>query len=256
MMDPVHPWVDPSEMMRLAEALMFAPAKAPEKPEDTGFGGDFVGYAGLGPTPVPTPTPAPPTPTAAETIVLTPRSEDKSMQERIAEAALHAQHIPATTNPAQPAEVWPTRAGPLPPPQRAPTTQAPQPPIAEPPSAPFNALGPFIERVSRFRDELHAQFRAKGVFILDKEGSIIFDESDHSRLHFIARSLAMAGKKSNGGLGNVHVKVGSTNMLEVIPVDTVCGQMVLGLLVEQPLSSEAVIRIIQALQGADAPPHY
>ena len=217
-MDPVHPWVDPSEMMRLAEALMFAPAKAPETPEDTGFGGDFVGYAGLGPSPVPTPAPTP--------------------------------------NPAQPAEVWPTRAGPLPPPQRAPTTQATQPPIAEPPSAPFNALGPFIERVSRFRDELHAQFRAKGVFILDKEGSIIFDESDHSRLHFIARSLAMARKKSNGGLGNVHVKVGSTNMLEVIPVDTVCGQMVLGLLVEQPLSSEAVIRIIQALQGADAPPHY
>ncbi|PAW60361.1 MAG: hypothetical protein B9S37_09555 [Verrucomicrobiia bacterium Tous-C3TDCM] len=252
MMDPVHPWVDPSEMMRLAEALMFAPAKAPETPEDTGFGGDFVGYAGLGPSPVPTPAP----PTAAETIVLTPRSEDKSMQERIAEAALHAQHIPATTNPAQPAEVWPTRAGPLPPLQRAPTTQAPQPPIAEPPSAPFNALGPFIERVSRFRDELHAQFRAKGVFILDKEGSIIFDESDHSRLHFIARSLAMARKKSNGGLGNVHVKVGSTNMLEVIPVDTAYGRIVLGLLVEKALSSEAIIHIIQALKSAVAPPQH
>ena len=252
MMDPVHPWVDPSEMMRLAEALMFAPAKAPETPEDTGFGGDFVGYAGLGPTPVPTPTP----PTAAETIVLTPRSEDKSMQERIAEAALHAQHIPATTNPAQPAEVWPTRAGPLPPLQRAPTTQAPQPPIAEPPSAPFNALGPFIERVSRFRDELHAQFRAKGVFILDKEGSIIFDDSDHSRLHFIARSLAMARKKSNGGLGNVNVKVGSTNMLEVIPVDTAYGRIVLGLLVEKALSSEAIIHIIQALKSAVAPPQH
>lgn len=110
--------------------------------------------------------------------------------------------------------------------------------------------------MSRFRDGLHAQFGAKGVFILDKEGSVIFDESDHSRLHFMARSLAMAAKKSNDGPGNVHVKVGSTTMLEVIPVDTVFGRMVLGLLVENPLSSEAVIRIIQALQGAVAPPQH
>ena len=45
-MDPVHPWVDPSEMRRLAESLLLAPAKAPEAPEGAGFGGDFVGYAG------------------------------------------------------------------------------------------------------------------------------------------------------------------------------------------------------------------
>jgi hypothetical protein len=45
-------------------------------------------------------------------------------------------------------------------------------------------------------------------------------------------------------------------MLEVIPVDTVFGRMVLGLLVEQPLSSESVIHIIQALQGAVAPPQH
>ena len=66
----------------------------------------------------------------------------------------------------------------------------------------------------------------------------------------------MARKKSNGGLGNVHVKVGSTNMLEVIPVDTAYGRIVLGLLVEKALSSEAIIHIIQALKSAVAPPQH
>lgn len=386
-MDPVHPWVDPSEMRRLAEALMLAPAKAPETPEDAGFGGDFVGYAGPVPTTATTPTAAPaPTPKTskvpAETIVIPssmtaqalamatrrvdsedkapnleivrpavrppaslvppnpadrpapvappvvfppyqssanktlasedspapeqteeapaapaptpqvepvsatptpftpvipPRSEEKSMQERIAEAALRAQQIAASTNPppqpvappapeptqesiapplVQPVEAALTPAAPLPPLRPTPPTQAPPPPVAVPQAAPVKVRGPFIERMSRFRDGLHAQFGAKGVFILDKEGSVIFDESDHSRLHFMARSLAMAAKKSNDGPGNVHVKVGSTTMLEVIPVDTVFGRMVLGLLVENPLSSEAVIRIIQALQGAVAPPQH
>lgn len=397
-MDPVHPWVDPSEMRRLAEALMLAPAKAPETPEGAGFGGDFVGYAGpatstaTAPTAAPAPTPktpkvpaetifipssmtaqalamatrrvdsedkapnleivrpavrppaslvppnladrpapiAPPvvfppyqssasktlaseasnepeqaaeTPSAAIvtvgdsapqvepvtvtpatfTPVIPPRSEEKSMQERIAEAALRAQQITSSANPPPPApapvvsvpppaltpepitetassdhavEAAPTPAAPLPPLRPTPPTQVPPPPVAMPQAAPVKVRGPFIERMSRFRDGLHSQFGAKGVFILDKEGSVIFDESDHSRLHFMARSLAMAAKKSNDGPGNVHVKVGSTTMLEVIPVDTVFGRMVLGLLVEQPLSSESVIRIIQALQGAVAPPQH
>jgi hypothetical protein len=45
-------------------------------------------------------------------------------------------------------------------------------------------------------------------------------------------------------------------MLEVIPVDTVFGRIVLGLLVEKALSSEAIIHIIQALKSAVAPPHH
>lgn len=389
MMDPVHPWVDPSEMRRLAEALMQAPAKQPHAPDDAGFGGDFVGYAGpQGPNPAmqqweqtrlvslvapsvanrapveaPTqlnpeiflesePTPAPiaepvaapvvapveitappvieaapevpidrptvrapaalvppppvvnvipppvvfptyqpasepvaPAPTPAPAPV--PVREEKSMPEQIAEAALRAQQVLAETLAAN-ALVEPVRAieppptmppivaveppvlSPLavaahphiaaattaPPPLMPTLTPAPPPPVHAPHASPVKVRGPFLERMSRFRDGLHGQFAAKGVFILDKEGAVIFDESDHSRLHFMARSLAMAAKKSSDGPGNVHVKVGSTTMLEVIPVDTVFGRIVLGLLVEQPLSADAVVRITHALQMAVAPPNH
>lgn len=382
MMDPVHPWVDPSEMRRLAEALMQAPAKQPQAPEDAGFGGDFVGYAGpVAPHPAPrvaemapivpeeipeiTPpapvipaavlptisppvvAPAPPqpeapllqpeiflesesatTPPPAAPIlerpvvrapaalvapppvvnvappppvvfpayqpasdIPKPAREEKSMPEQIAEAALRAQQVLAeaaaaaaiaeaqrpseTIAPPPPAVApapEPVPPSPLavaahphiatttpvapPPPLRPTLTPAPPPPVLTQHTAPVKVRGPFLERMSRFRDGLHGQFAAKGVFILDKEGAVIFDESDHSRLHFMARSLAMAAKKSNDGPGNVHVKVGSTTMLEVIPVDTVFGRIVLGLLVEQPLSADAVIRIISALQMAVAPPNH
>lgn len=345
-MDPVHPWVDPSEMRRLAESLLLAPAKAPEAPEGAGFGGDFVGYAGpatspthktsqvpadpivipssmtaqaLGvatrhiesedtlpnleivspavwtpaflespnstvrPTsveqsvvfspyqssvsktltsetsPAPQIEPVNPAPTAAVPF-LTMRSEEKSMQERIAEAALRAQQIaPITHTPPQPplpVVSSPTPPAPLPHLQATRPAQVSLQTATVPQDLTLKIHGPFIERTLRFLDGLHAQFGSKGVFILDKEGSVIFDESDHSRLHFMARSLATAPKKHNAGPGNFHVKVGSTTMLEVIPVDTAFGRIVLGLLVEKALSSEAIIHIIQALKSAVAPPQH
>lgn len=318
-MDPLQPWVDPSEMRRLAEALMLPSVKEPSAPDDAGFGGDFVGYdvhgavaavaaktplsptiaaapVMLNPAPVvpakpveiapPTvavvaPPPLPisprPQPPVAEVVSASPpltavvkttaplpaqqqeppTPDKKSMLEQIAEVAQRAQqHLlvqaasivePASAAvPAReiPAPVVPVPAVPAPAP-------APQQRVA-----PVVVRGPFLERVTRFRDGLRAQFAVKGVFILDREGAVIFDEADHSRFHFMARSLAMAAKKTTEGPGNVHVKVGSTTMLEVIPVDTVFGRIVLGMLVEQPLSAESVMRIIHALQVATAPPNH
>jgi hypothetical protein len=132
--------------------------------------------------------------------------------------------------------------------------QAPARPAPSTHTAPVKVRGPFLERMDRFRDGLHGHFAVKGVFILDKDGSVIFDDGDHSRLHFMARSLAIAAKKSADVPGNVHVKVGSTRMLEVIPIDTVFGRIVLGLLVEQPLARDSVVRIVKALQSIVAPP--
>lgn len=137
------------------------------------------------------------------------------------------------------------------------TTVAMQATVGTAPSthaAPVKVRGQFLERIDRFRDGLHGHFAVKGVFILDKDGSVIFDDGDHSRLHFIARSLAIAAKKSSDGPGNVHVKAGSTRMLEVIPIDNVFGRIVLGLLVEQPLAHDSVVRIVKALQSMVAPP--
>jgi hypothetical protein len=346
MMDPVHPWVDPGEMRRMAEALLLPPVAQTTAPDDAGFGGEFVGYAAeqlraavtaavslRAPTPVVPPPvhvatppvpPAPLTPSMAEMtrpVFLQAEQREVSSQPAsptpviVAPAALVApvnavvvspiapsvpestatfQHmaasqaavlptaspfqvIPAETTavvptaspfqaiPAETTAVVPTASPFQAIPAETTAVVPPASPVHQPAepiatavaaAAPVKMRGPFLERMARFRDGLHGQFAAKGMFILDKEGAVIFDEADHAKLHFMARSLAMAAKKSNDGPGNVHVKVGSTTMLEVIPVDTVFGRMVLGVLVEQSLSSEAVYRIIKALQIAVSPPKF
>ena len=195
-------------------------------------------------------------PPAAETNLLNGafRIREKSMLEQIAESSHRPQGQPDPAAIAAPALAKPQTIAPAPPPVASPVAPSPIRPEPSAHTAPVKVRGPFLERMARFRDGLHGQFAAKGVFILDKDGSVIFDEADHSRLHFMARSLAMAAKKSSDGPGNVHVKVGSTTMLEVIPIDTVFGRMVLGLLVEQPLASDSVVRIVKALQSMVAPP--
>jgi hypothetical protein len=141
------------------------------------------------------------------------------------------------------------------------------PPVEEPP--PFEpvpepepvretiastARGPFLDRIHRFRDWMRHHFAATGIFILDREGSVIFDESNHGRLHFLARSLALASRRPGSSAGNVHVKIGAGATLEVIPVETAYGCLVLGAVVPESLQPAAVNAVMEALSQVAAPP--
>ena len=136
--------------------------------------------------------------------------------------------------------------------------QPPTPPVREViPLAPLTqttARGPFLDRITRFRDWLHHSFSATGIFILDREGAVIFDESSHGRLHFLARSLALASRRPGALAGNVHVKIGAGATLEVIPVDTTYGCLVLGAVVPEALDPPAVLAVMEALALVAAPP--
>lgn len=142
----------------------------------------------------------------------------------------------------------------LPPPAAAVVTTPTEPVRAAAPVVTTRVRGPFLERLSRFREWLLAHGRVQGLFVLDKDGAVIFDDGDHERLHFMARSLAMAAKRSPDGWSHVHMKVGSTGLLEVIPIETVYGRMVLSLIVEHPLNAADVAPLTAALQQAVAPP--
>ena len=137
---------------------------------------------------------------------------------------------------------------PLPPPLRE------TPPPQAPADTPTSARGPFLDRITRFRDWLHHSFSATGIFILDREGAVIFDESSHGRLHFLARSLALASRRPGALAGNVHVKIGAGATLEVIPVDTTYGCLVLGAVVPEALDPPAVHAVMEALSQVAAPP--
>jgi hypothetical protein len=132
----------------------------------------------------------------------------------------------------------------------APVAPAPPPTV----DTRTTARGPFLDRITRFRDWLHDSFSATGVFILDREGAVIFDESNHGRLHFLARSLALASRRPGALAGNVHVKIGAGATLEVIPVDTAYGCLVLGAVVPDALDPPSVTAVMEALALVAAPP--
>jgi hypothetical protein len=158
---------------------------------------------------------------------------------------------------AQPARV--VESPPSPPPPQ-PVREVPAPPVGIPvPAAPqaqnsFIARGPFLDRITRFRDWMHHNFAATGIFILDREGAVIFDESNHGRLHFLARSLALASRRPGASAGNVHVKIGAGATLEVIPVETAYGCLVLGAVVPDSLAPASVVAVMEALSLVAAPP--
>lgn len=127
--------------------------------------------------------------------------------------------------------------------------------VSAQPESPFMARGPFLDRIKRFRGWMHQNFAATEIFILDREGAVIFDESHHGRLHFLARSLALASRRPGVLAGNVHVKIGAGATLEVIPVETAYGSLVLGAVVPESLSPVSVSTVMDALARVASPPH-
>lgn len=143
--------------------------------------------------------------------------------------------------------------------QSAPPATPPAPPVkpappvvAEPLQS--SARGPFLERIRKFRDWMSREFSASGLFILDREGAVIFDESAQNRLYFLARSLALASRRPGTSAANVHVKIGAGSTLEVIPVETAYGCLVLGTVVPEALPPAAVSAVMAALAQVAAPP--
>lgn len=224
-MDPLEPWIDASSVRRMAESLLAEPRGATTDPgPDAGFGMEFVGFAGE-----PALSGAAPAPEAAAPTAIAPVS------------APEPGPVVAATPPRRPEE-----------PVSAPTpTPTPGPPV--PPSPGHERRGPLLERLARFRDSLIRHTGAQGVFILDREGKPVMEDPAFAKLHFLARSLAQAYRPVAGQAGNVHVKIGSNAVLEVVPVETAFGCLVLGTVMPRPLTAAAVAEIATALRQAATP---
>ena len=94
-----------------------------------------------------------------------------------------------------------------------------------------------------FRNWLTDHFGAKEIFILDHTGAVIFDESHHGRLHFIARDLILQAGQPH----NVRVKFGPSANLELIPCENPKSLVILGALFPNSLSKEQISSIRKAL---------
>jgi hypothetical protein len=127
------------------------------------------------------------------------------------------------------------------------TQPVPLPATEPPPTAPSRTQ--FLPRIHIFRDWLAKNFQATDVFLIDREGKVIFDESGHGRFHFMARNLASATRAT----GNVRIKIGPAAILELIPCETPYGRIVLGALVPDALPPEHINMITEVLLQAASP---
>lgn len=143
---------------------------------------------------------------------------------------------------------------PEPPLAEQPPIQTDSQPAPEPTSAaePIPAASPeslLLERIRIFREWLAKNFQATDIFVLDQEGKVLFDESSHGRLHFMARNFASGSCKS----GSIHVKIGTAAILEIIPCETPLGRIVLAALMPQPLPANHVQTITEMLIHTASP---
>ena len=225
-MDPIYPWLDPLEVKRLAESLL-KPLRQPNlKVADAGFDAGFVGYA------------------------------TGSSSQAKAPVVVSSLEIPALVMPSPAHDLSSD-------PFAVTDMSSPAPPVLEPAPVPVPVVErvvappveetkavvriPFQESVIRFRDWMRENFAATGIFILDREGEVLFEDGHQGRLHFLARSLAIAPRSPSVGPGNVHVKIGAGSMLEIIPVDSPHGRMVLGVVVPEALVPSSVGVVMDAL---------
>jgi hypothetical protein len=214
-MDPLEPWIDASAVRRMAERLLADPDEPEVNPgPDAGFGNEFVGFAGE------------------------PRREPAAA---VAAVAAVMEPPAMAFEPVAPVPDAPLSVAPL---SVAPLSAAPLAP---------EGRGPLWERLSRFRDALIRHTGAQGVFILDREGKPVMEDPAFGKLHFLARSLAQAYRPVAGQSGNVHVKIGSNAVLEVVPVETPFGCLVLGAVMPRALTAAAVAEIAEALRQAATP---
>lgn len=111
----------------------------------------------------------------------------------------------------------------------------------------------FLERIGPFCEAMHSRFSARGLFLLDHAGDLIFDEGTPGTFHFLARSFALAPQGPNAGARHVHLRTGTGSFLEVIAVDTPMGCLVLGAMVPETLGLETIQLIRQELLRAIHP---
>jgi len=156
----------------------------------------------------------------------------------IAEAGFEADFLGFTTT--APAEVVESKSV-TPVPVEGEVIQA----AAEP--LPGSARSPFLDVIHHFCHWMRENFPVKEMFILDRKGEVVFDESSHGRLHFPARSLALAPRRSGSNVGYVHIKISAGATLEVVPVETPNTYLVLGAVVPEALSPAAITAVKEAM---------
>lgn len=106
---------------------------------------------------------------------------------------------------------------------------------------------------TKFFASIPQRYAVHGLFVLDPGQKLVFENTDLSHLHFLARDFASSAKQNPGNKTHVQLRVGSSDLLEIILHECPRGLMALGLLVRQALSPKDAAEITEAFQQSILP---
>lgn len=231
-MDPIEAWVDAQDLRRMAAALLAEPSSTP--PDDCLFGTDFVGYG---------PESRAPAGTADDEVSLPARGAEESARRALSAARDLAQRgglLEAAADSGRGEPVEPVPAADL---TEVVPMQRAEPAVAVPSQA----------RLQVFGDWLRSAVGASYFFVIDRSGGVLIDEVKSPKIHRIACTLAQASystARHSGGPepGNLHAKISADAVLEVVPVNSSSGPLILGIIVPRSLDSSQAETVARGLR--------
>ena len=240
-MDPIESWVDVSELRRMANALWVHPDDSNESrpdPDEAPFGQQFEGFeADL---------------TQDVTIPLQDRTGQSRGASKARDALASARELArkgGLLGAIENSSDWVVEKDATVP--AVPLSSGEEKSSGQGKSD--GGAGSIIERLLPFGGWLHDALGSRSYFLLERTGEVLFDEVKSEKLHHLARTLAQAAftaKRQAGtaAVGNLHIKVRQGSVLEVIPVNTREGLLIMGILLTKPLLARQVEIAARGLQ--------
>jgi len=251
-MDPVQSWLDADEVRRMAESLMAPPPQVDPLVLDAGYGEGFEGFASGGTAPIPA---APPIAQAPVSPTPPKKPDVDTRRVVIGNTLADARRVAEGSGMLQAAASPPPPVSPVPVPPAA--EETPSPVFNQP--APHTVRAPFLARLQHFSATLRRELAAQAMFLIDNEGQILLDEVENPKLIQVARTLANASYTASrqtagsAAVGNLHVKIGASITLEVVPLRSRYGLLILGVIFPAPLGAERVQQVAELLYNTVEP---
>lgn len=284
-MDPVQSWLDAKEVRRMAESLMAPAPEVDQAAVEAGYGDEFEGFAKaaeaenkvgrsapVGVSPVVSPSvPEPPVETAVQAGGGRREGTSHALADarRVAEGSgmLQSEKRLESTGGVSdlydsPFQVSPDQSESEPVPLARQVSPAAGASVPTPKGTGVDqgsARGPFLARLQQFSSNLRQELDASAMFLIDNEGQVLLDEVDNVKLIQVARTLAhasFAASRQTAGaaaVGNLHVKIGASATLEVVPVQSRYGLLILGAIFPAPLGADRVRQVAELLSRAIEP---
>lgn len=94
-----------------------------------------------------------------------------------------------------------------------------------------------------------AELYTDGVFLLDRDGDVILENDEFKRFYPIGAAVARSILEDSKRGTHVHLKVSAETYMTILPVESVSGTYVLGMVIPNMLSADDLARVAESVRS-------